>query len=890
MSTQNLFIPSDDSSKWGHELKAWLRQDIRRQWQEYLDGASAFHCVQKISTHRGQALATLFSRVQKQANYKQKLALVALGGLGREELFPHSDVDLLLLTDENPHQALSQLLDGILYPLWDSGLEVGHALRTASEFIELANIDKTVCTSILDCRFLAGDPKFYKTFHLKLAHSLSAREFQMRISNLISQWMAGAETSTVYRLEPNIKTDPGGLRTMHEIWWAAKIAWGAERWSCKISETKISQHDLSAITTAREFLYSVRLALHALCSRRQDVLRFDLQDEIAQHLKIDTLQPNRAPGDILLEHYYRHAKLLKAVATRIQERCAQAIYERWRDDKNSPVTEHIEGFKCTNGLLSFKEPTSISSDPIELLRILRVAQKRQARVSPEDRMLMAEKVPLLFTSKIAESSTAVRLFIDILTDPCGQAATLEALHELGLLERLLPEFASVIGLVQRDLYHTYTVDAHLIYCAQTVGRAFSSSALSADIPSDIVEATSRVSRPHVLVLGALMHDVGKGRGQGHSARGAFMAEKAARRMLWRREDRIDLAFLVQEHLSMMIISQRRNLEDLDLVRRFARRVETFERLDMLFILTYADAVTTGPEAFSDWKASLLRNLYQRTRRALKSGAGHPGLAKRAAVRIKEITNRLAGSNQRLLRLANQFTHRHLVTHRFDLLQRHFHSLEEAQESGVSVSIRFEETSERWEIIVSCADHAGLLSDLTGVLAARGISVGGAYTDTTLNGYAICTFETSALKDSLLANENKRGQICSQLKEKALRQGGDYAPEIKKRRRRARHSTSRVPVSQTRVVYDSEATDTSTVMDVFTPDRVGVLHLIARAIFDEGVLIEQARITTEGERAVDSFYIVEAITKEPLQEESRRRLASTITQVCTKALQELDIPA
>ncbi len=877
------FVLPEDPAQTGRSLKEWCREDMERHWLAWQQGRPATECVASLARSRECLIRLLFERARAAHPDSPPMAVVALGGLGRRALAPFADIDVVLVSSSRRRQSVQAVADNVLYPLWDAGLDVGHAVRSPAQFAALAKTEMTIRTGALDCRPMAGDPGIFQDLSHRLKAVINSRSNKRWFLSAIQEWMEGAEASTVCRLEPNIKTGPGGLRTLHQTWWAARVAWGIPDWKALLYWGRITRHDYDALEAGHRWLQSARFALHGHCGRREDALRFHTQDSIGALLGLE--RPGKAPGDALLEQYYRHAKALKAAATRIQERCSQSLHAELKTLRRDPRPIPTEGFTLLNDRLRFADPTVVESSPLELLRIIRVAQRHNKRIAPKTRMEIARAVPLLFTPRVAGTSEAMQLFMAILTDPEGGPAHLEALHELGLLERLLPEFTAVTGLVQRDLYHEYTVDAHLIYCAQMTLQALSMT--PGATPGDIVEAASRVQRPHVLVTAALLHDIGKGYGHGHSERGAKIARDAARRMYWKREDMVDLGFLIQEHLSMMIISQRRDLEDVDLIERFADRVETTERLDMLLVLTYADATTTGPEAFTGWKAALLRELYQRTRAALRGGAGHPGLARRAQERIDDILQRSGEDRPRMEVFTGQLTPRHLVTHRFELLRRHLQVVERAGEAGACASVSPDDQRGGWEILVACPDHAGLLADLSGVLNGRGVSVAGAYTGSTTTGTAICTFVIGAGEWPVLEQGASCADLCQALENAALQRKVDIAP-IHARRRRARHYAAGVPVSATRIAYDLVATDESTVLDVFTPDRVGTLHMIAQAIFDCDVMIQQARITTEGERAVDSFYVVDRKTREPLTEARREELAEAIRTACDHALTTLDL--
>jgi [protein-PII] uridylyltransferase len=841
----------------------------RRELEDSLRAGEVPSAVAARFAERAEVLArSLFEKARAGAAGGPPMALVALGSLGRGEMAPYSDIDLVLVTPQPDEAQVKRVANELFYPLWDARLEVGNAVRTPEQFAALAAEDETVRTAALDWRALAGDAAPKAALAAALRQALASGAVRRSAAATLADWLAEETPATVYRLQPDVKSGPGGLRELHRVWWAARLVWNIARWPDLLQSGLVSKQDYDLLIAGREVLLGLRLAMHALAKRRQEQLRFDLQDEVAALLGVPADAAGRPPANEMLRRFYQAAKGIRRAASHVLARCHEALVPPRR-----PEVVPQGDIALWNGSLTFRDAAQLEADPLAMVRLLRAAQEQGKPLHVGARERIAEAAPRLLTPEVAHSPPASRQFIDVLTFLRDGGRTLELMHELGVLERIMPEFAVVSGLAQRDLYHTYTVDAHLIYCARRVIDVLAGKADG--LPADFATVAERISRPHVLILGCLLHDIGKGHGHGHSERGADMAQVACERLGLLPEDTADVVFLVLEHLALFKLSQRRDLEDHELVARFADKVQSLERLDLLLLLSYADATTTGPEAWSEWKGALLRELYQRTREALRGGVAAQSLAARAAARALELRARLETSAPALADDVTRLSPRHLVGHHLPLLERHLRALADAAKAGSSASIELDPRRGGWEIVVVGADRPGLLADLAGVLAAAGVSIDGAQISSDTSGSSVIdTFIVAKGKVPTLDDPGRRSAIVQRLVA-ALVGKAEFESGLRERQRAARSLGASAPLSETRLVFDDEAASDATVIDLFTPDRVGLLRDVARAMFDAGASIALARITTEGGRAVDSFYVVSSATGRPLDGAERERLEEAV---------------
>lgn len=845
---------------------SWIRDQldaVRTAVREQHEGGrlTATAATRELADRTGLALTYLFQRATAGLGEGgPKLALVALGSLGRRELAPHSDLDLTLVSDAPGHRDIRAAADAFLYPLWDARLEVGHAVRSPADFAGLVAEDETVLTGALDWRPLLGPAPLLADLDAALTKALGARKVRKGMVESIEAWLADDDPSTVHRLQPDVKNGAGGLREAQRVWWASRLLWNVREWEDLRARSLAQPHDLATLLESRDTLLGIRLALHFAAGKKQDQLRFDLREDVATYLGLQAAGEH-GPADEVIKILFRSARALRTSARHILARCAEAhaAHRRGR-------SEHVSGFRIVDGGLSLLDAEQLEREPLELLRLFRVSQQLGRPLHPRAREDVAESAPRLLTPALVGSAGASQLLLDLVTELGDDGRALGDMYELGVLERAVPELGAVSGLAQRELYHVYTVDAHLVAACRIAIRVLAGR--ERDLPADFADIAQRVSRPHILVLAALFHDIGKGAGGGHSEKGALLAAAAAERLGLTAEDAADLVFLVEEHLSLFRLSQRRDLEDQELIQRFAATVENSERLDLLLLLSYIDAQATGPGVWNDWKATLLRGFHARTHEALRAGAATSTLLARAKVREAELAALLAGPRERLRSHVARLRPRHLVSHAAPVLVRQLEALDAVGLARpVACAVNHDPHRTAWEIVVVGPDRPGLLADLAGELAASGVSVDAAQISGTTDGLALDTFLVGRTPGPALADPARRKALIERL-EAACAGRKEYAARLLERRRAAASLASDAPLPPTRVVYDVGAATDATVVDLFAADRVGLLHDITRIIFEAGASIVLARINTEAGRAEDALYLVNAATGRPLDEHER----------------------
>ena len=859
--------------EWGRARAAQLRTSVdaqnllaRKRMSEDWDGLSV---ARSLADHRVQALRSHFLTVSQatEIESRQRLSLIVTGGLGRNEISPYSDLDLVLICDEPESEEMRDFANAFFYPLWDSGLDIGHAIRKPADFYSLLEEDLTVRTASLDWRPVAGDGRLLREFSDGLNGVLRSPELFAKMRETIVGWAEGVNHSTQHRLEPNLKTGTGKLRTLHETWWACRYLWRIGDWRDLYRRGIVDLFEVDNLQYGHRVLLEARLALHFCAGRRLDVLETEYQPDVAEFMNV--LGNDTEPAaDLLLKAVYRCAKAVRAAADRMLDVCLEAFDSSPGRAVKTLATVSEETADIA-GKLAFSNVALSSLDAEAVLTVLRKTQIDGCGLHWSARSIIQEAVPRLFTAKACAMPVNIDLFMDLITHTGTSGDDLERLHEFGILERMFPAFRRVTGLVQRDLYHVYTVDAHLIYTARRALQVLAGD--SPEDPGDLVTMASRIVRQHVLVVAALFHDIGKGQGHGHAERGARLAREAAGNLGWSADDTEDLVFLVDQHLAMMIISQRRDMEDPELIQRFAEQVESQERLDMLVTLSYVDAISTGPEAFTDWKAALLRELYLRTRLALRAGAGDLGLNERRMSRINELCQGVSVASG-FRDFLNRMSSKHVLSHSRDLLIEHQITLEQAELNGAAVRIHGNRKRNRWEIVVACSDRPGLAAANTRVFSELGLQIIGAHMAVTNDGYSLDTFITRASHWDQLEEKSFQVRVIEALVNAAR---GDSSGNLEIVDGKSRWY--KPPSKKPRVIFDPEASERQTVLDVLAEARNGLMFDISQAIFEGGATIESARMTTEGRRAIHSFYIVEKDTGAVLNSSCRDKVQALIME-------------
>jgi [protein-PII] uridylyltransferase len=776
------------------------------------------------------------SALARTGRSSEGIALVALGGYGRRELAPASDLDLLLLYRGWPSSDVTALNREVMYPLWDSKRELGDRIREPRDVIRNFNQIDEVC-AVIDARFLAGDRGLFAD----LDGSVRRRLERGRASFFKELVKSSSDRHSRYGhaghlLEPNIRDSAGGLRDIHTLLWASKVLPGADGVDGLVASGHLSDLDRELVASAKTFLLRLRIGLHLLTTRHQDQLYLAEQDDLARRFGYEG--NGAGPADRVMQELYAHARQVDAVVMSFWDRVTHQRRRRWRSIDSEPAGD---GCVLVDGRLEVTAVTHPRDDPAGWLRVFRTSVRRDAPIGRGALNRLHEELAQS-PRQLTWSSEGREVFLDILQSGTGGVRALEAMDLAGLLGALLHEWEPIRCFPQRDLYHRYTVDQHLLTAVAELAASRSSD------ERDQKDAWTKVDDHEPLFIAALLHDIGKGRGGDHSSEGSRIAAEAARRIGFEQSKVDDVEFLVREHLTLVSLATRRDLNDARTIDEIVERVGDIRRLAMLFLLTRADSLATGPEAWSSFRASLVRELYAKTKHRLE---GAPDAPAAMSQRLGALAETLELSREEAERVVGPMPEAWLAGLEVDSALRQLRLVRDPL-GPREVRTAEERLEEADELIVVAHDRPGLFAAVAGVLALRSIDVHDAEIYTRSDGVAIEVFRVRGAHGSVPDDrwQQVRRDIASALDGHLDLddQLGRKAAQSRRRRMGIRSSGS------LQVVVDNNASETHTVVEVHTEDRLGLLRVVTKALTDAGCDLSFAKIATYGVDVVDVFYV------------------------------------
>ena len=849
-------------------------------------------------------------------------AIAALGGYGRRELAPKSDVDLLVLAPAGDAKAAAALGESLVRVLWDAGLEVGYGFRTVKESVKLALEDHVARTALVDLRSLGPKEGEAAALFAELEQRVVTQLETRRVEEFIADKIAETKErrarygESIYLLEPNLKQGEGGLRDLQASLWIARARYKVEGLSSTLERGLLPEREIDQLRRARDLLWRLRAELHYLARRREDRLTFDAQLKAAAALGYVDEAPEQSGLGVeqLMRHYYLAARTVVRISDDLVDRCAREAAPRKRPGTGRALTAE---FKVWDDRLTVTDRDVFARDPAALVRAFAVAERERLELYSYARDLIASEALRLSDVLPSHAGAHAELWSLLCRDgSTGQA--LRELHSIGLLAAMFPELARLAARVQHDLYHAYTVDQHTVNALVRLTR-LRAGEYHEEEPV-LTRLARSVERWLPLALGLLFHDLGKASGSDHSKRGEVLARAYAARTGLATTDAAapdDVAWLVAQHLAMSHISQKRDLSDPHLLERFARECGTVERLDLLTVMTYADVASVGPTTWTEWKRRLLLELHDRTRAALLA----QGLAAPPAFEARGHRQRaiLAGLEKAGVRLedAQHFVaalpERYVFTADPAIAPHHFALVRRAATDGYAGELQVDARSGEAVLTLCAPDRPGLLAAFAGALAAHRIDILGAEVfSVDVEWWAPPPprgGEAAALLPAapLLPSRPAQGMALDVFRvrepggspptpgrwaaaEADLRKilAGDVAPrELLRRRTRAPLGTRTAPRVALKIRFDNASAARHTVVDLYAQDRPGLLFTIAETLHRCGVTIALARVATEGNKATDSFYVAEA-GAEPSPITSAERLAAVeaaLVAALTDALQE-----
>ena len=815
----------------------------------------------------------------------ERLAVLAVGGYGRAEMAPHSDVDLLFLTPWKTTPWAESVVESVLYMLWDLRLKVGHATRSLKDCVRLARADMTIRTALLEKRFITGDADLGASLRKELRTDLfagTAPEFiEAKLAERAERHRK--QGGQRYVLEPNVKEGKGGLRDLQTLYWIGKYLHGTESAAGLVQHGLFSPEEYSRFRRAETFLWAVRCHLHYIAGRAMDQLTFDLQVEVAARMGYQDTEGRRAV-EYFMQDYFRHATRVGEL-TRIFLTALEA-----RHVKKAPLLEGLftrrrkvrTGFRILHNRLTVENPVAFVTDKLNLLRLFDEGLRTGLLIHPDAMRLAAANLQLI-DDDMRTDPEAQRIFLDLMLKHGNPERALRRMNELGVLSAFIPEFEPIVAMMQFNVYHHYTVDEHIIQCISVLDQ-IERGTLVEELPISSTILKAGINRK-VLYVALLLHDIGKGRREDHSILGAQIARRVAPRLGLNPEECETVEWLVRHHLLMSDVAQKRDIADPRTVRGFARMVTTRKRLDLLTVLTVCDIRGVGPTTWNNWKAMLLRQLYRDTAEALDTGLEAVSRSLREDEAKRALREALADWPRADLKAE---TDRHygpywqgLPTGTHAVFARLLRGINPGE---VRIDLHPEDARDATRAAFVLEDHPGIFSRLAGALALVGANVVDARTYTSKDGYATAVFwvqDADGHPYDLARLPRLRSMIERTLKgEVVAREALKDRDKVKKREREFRFPTT--------ITFDNEGSDIYTIIEVDTRDRPGLLYDLTRTLAASNIYIASAVIATFGAQVVDTFYVKDMfglkLHTKPKQEALERKLRQAIADGAERARQ------
>jgi [protein-PII] uridylyltransferase len=859
---------------------AWADSDPARGARSYVErargvllerhraGASGREIVSAYTTLIDRLIIRVFQAAsedysQRYPSLDPRCTLAAQGGYGRCELNPQSDIDLLFLYGWKVSPYVEAVTEKVLYTLWDAGLTVGHATRNVAESMRMASQDMKIRTSLLDARYLSGDQALYGEFDQAVRDYLTKKNDDRFIREKLAESEERHERygGSVYLLEPDVKESEGGLRDIHTALWIAKMKRSILTIDDLAREGVITEADVAALKSAQDFLWRVRNELHFHSKKHQDQLTFEEQEIVARALGFTDAAALKGV-ESFMRRYYLEASEISRLSSLIIHRLTdpgEPAQWSWRGLVAGAAGKEVRpGVRISRGMMWITDPGAFRSKPETLLAIFSDAQKNRVELSHETRELIRQQLDRI-DEKFRRRPAVAAIFLDILRYKERVYETLMEMHRTGVLGAYIPEFGRLLCMALHDLYHIYTVDQHSLRLVRELER-LKAGEFREQLPL-LTQMAQETEKIEILYLGLMFHDIGKGLGGGHSEKGRDIARNIAERLGLNVDDTQQLEFLVLHHLLLAHTAFRRDIDDEKLVLDFAKAMGNASNLQMLYLLTYADMKSVGPQVWNHWKASLLEQLYLSSLRVLEEMEkgefrGEDRLSRLRRIK-RRVESRLARDYpaDRVRAFIEAMPDRYFLSTPEEEMPANFELIERFDGQVFVSAVRHLPEREFSEITVCTTDRPGLFANIAGVLAAMSLDILSARIITREDGLILDVFRISHMNMAETVMKPQKWERVHALLEKALSGELDVArlvdqsdkPSLFKKR------VAKVP---TAIEIDNAASEDFTIVEVYTQDRIGVLFAITHTLHRLGLSIHVAKISTNVDQVADIFYVAD----------------------------------
>ena len=788
----------------------------------------------------------------------ERIALLAVGGYGRGEMALHSDVDISFVTPWKQTSWCEQVIEAMLYQLWDLGLKVGHSSRSLDDMIRMAKSDLTIRTALLEGRYVWGDEKLYDVAAQRFDREVVSGTARAFISEKLAERNERHRRmgDSRYVVEPNLKEGKGGLRDLHTLFWIGKYAYQVRSVPELVDKGLLSATELRQFQRAENFLWAVRCHLHIATDRAEERLTFDVQREMATLMRYAD-RPGKTAVERFMQHYFLTAKQVGDLTGVFLAHLDELFATRGRRfglPKRRNTPKNLKGFLLDRGRLALPSEDFFEQDPVRLIEMFALADLHTLDIHPLA-MRSAARDTKLIDNQVRRDPRANQLFMSVLTSPRDPQTALRLMNEAGVFGRFVPDFGRVVAQMQFDMYHHYTVDEHSIRAIGLLSK-IEKGELDADHPLSSEIVRNIVSR-RVLFVAVLLHDIAKGRGGDHSVLGAEVAEKLCPGFGMTPAETEMVAWLVRWHLMMSETAFKRDLSDFKTILDFSEKVQSPELLRLLLVLTVVDIRAVGPGIWNSWKRQLLSDLYEATEEVLRPGHKQKGRRERIEAKQADLMERLGWSKAEMARYVKRLPDSYWVAEPIDVLETNARLVKRADAEQRTLAIEPTVDRDRGATLVTlyAADHPGLFYRVAGAIHVAGASIIDARIHTTRDGMAIDNILVQDPFGQLFGDADRLARL-EQTIEDAL------ANRARLDDRLAARPLPRVRADafdiEPNVLIDNRASNRYTVVEVHARDRPALINALAYAIFQSKLTIHSAHIATYGERAVDVFYLTDLI--------------------------------
>ncbi len=844
-SNSELIAPQQSASK-------KYRASLAKNLQSLIEGFETGISINEIVAARSEAVDIILVDIWEQyfSSAADDVALVAVGGYGRAELHPKSDIDMMILLGDGSLEKYRDSIEAFITVLWDLKLEIGHSVRTCSECTIEAGKDVTVVTNLMESRLLAGSEQLFERMRDAIAASTIWSKQDFLKAKLEEQTNRHSKFhETAYRLEPNIKEGPGGLRDIQTIFWVAKRYFDADGLEDLTRLGFLTENELAALLSGREFLWCIRFSLHIVADRREDRLLFDYQRDLAKSLGFDD-QDNNLAVELFMQQYYRTVTQLGRLSEMLLQLLQEAIEHQDNSYKAVPLNNR---FASIHGYLQVLDEQIFLRYPPALLEVFLTMEQH-----PELKGVRAQTIRLirnhlhLIDQRFRNDPVCQKLFMDILQEEHGVSHELRRMNRYGVLARYIPEFSNIVGRMQYDLFHIYTVDLHTLFVLRNV-RRFSAKEHE-DWQPICYKIFQTLDQPKVLYIAALFHDIGKGRGGDHSELGAADAEKFCSNHGLSLENTKSVVWLIKNHLLMSMTAQRKDISDPEVINEFAEKVGDQTTLNYLYLLTVADISATNPELLTSWRSRLLQELFQRTKYVFRHGLAIPidadtRIQERQADAIN-LLHKQGLNDEQIQTVWSDFGRDYFLRHVSHEMVWHTEAIAKSNEEDLPLILIGEQVNRgATPIFIYAKENDGFFAIVTTILTRLRLNIVDARIITSINRYTLDTYLVLDEQNLPLHDQYRITDLHDMLTNNLRHPENIPHSPPRPIPRQLRHFDIK-----TRIAIEQSSDKRSSLIEIITGDRPGLLATIGRTFLDCDIRVHDAKISTIGETAENIFMI------------------------------------